>query len=117
MNRKKRFKQAEQLRKLGRNQDKILAHISPREAVILKEMGGSGTTNPATGLPEFCCWGWGGFCYGGGYGGFCYGSYYTPIDYYTPTYSYTPTTIDYTVPTTSWQGTDITGGITNTPEY
>jgi hypothetical protein len=37
----------------GRNGDSILAHITPAEARLLKSMGGSGTINPATGLPEF----------------------------------------------------------------
>lgn len=44
---------AELIRKKGRGRDTILAHITPREARMLKEMGGSGTTNPDTGLPEF----------------------------------------------------------------
>jgi len=44
---------AEQLRKRGRGGDTILAHINPQEAGILKLMGGSGTINPHTGLPEF----------------------------------------------------------------
>jgi hypothetical protein len=37
----------------GRGKDTILAHITPREAQLLKDMGGSGTTNPDTGLLEF----------------------------------------------------------------
>ena len=37
----------------GRGRDTILAHITPKEAQILKDMGGSGTTNPSTGLLEF----------------------------------------------------------------
>ena len=37
----------------GRRGDTMLAHINPREAEMLKRMGGSGTTNPRTGLPEF----------------------------------------------------------------
>jgi hypothetical protein len=37
----------------GRRGDTILAHITPKEAKKLKKMGGSGTTNPETGLPEF----------------------------------------------------------------
>lgn len=37
----------------GRYGDTMLAHISPREARILRQMGGSGTINPNTGLPEF----------------------------------------------------------------
>jgi len=44
---------AEHLQSLGRNGDKILAHINPEEAEILKRMGGMGTINPATGLMEF----------------------------------------------------------------
>ncbi len=37
----------------GRYGDTMLAHISPREARMLRQMGGSGTINPNTGLPEF----------------------------------------------------------------
>ena len=37
----------------GRNGDTMLAHITPAEAQMLKARGGSGTINPATGLPEF----------------------------------------------------------------
>ena len=37
----------------GRGNDTLLAHITPREAEILKAAGGSGTTNPETGLLEF----------------------------------------------------------------
>lgn len=37
----------------GRGNDTLLAHITPREADILKAAGGSGTTNPETGLLEF----------------------------------------------------------------
>jgi len=44
---------AEMIRKFGRGEDKILAHITPEEAAMLKEQGGSGTINPMTGLPEF----------------------------------------------------------------
>ena len=44
---------AEMLRSKGRKGDAILAHISPKEAALLKRKGGSGTTNPETGLPEF----------------------------------------------------------------
>ena len=44
---------AEQLRQQGRGGDTILAHINPQEARILKLMGGSGTINPRTGLPEY----------------------------------------------------------------
>jgi len=41
------------LQSYGRKNDKILAHISPREAEILKRYGGSGGINPDTGLHEF----------------------------------------------------------------
>jgi hypothetical protein len=44
---------AEKIRQFGRGEDKILAHITPEEAAMLKEQGGSGTINPLTGLPEF----------------------------------------------------------------
>lgn len=44
---------AESMRKKGRFGDTILAHINPEEARMLKAMGGSGTINPQTGLPEF----------------------------------------------------------------
>jgi hypothetical protein len=37
----------------GRGEDTVLAHINPAEARMLKSRGGSGTINPATGLPEF----------------------------------------------------------------
>ena len=46
-------KAAEELRKRGRGRDTMLAHITPREAAMLKAKGGSGTINPDTGLPEF----------------------------------------------------------------
>ena len=41
------------LASLGRHGDNMLAHINPREAAMLKRMGGSGTINPRTGLPEY----------------------------------------------------------------
>jgi hypothetical protein len=44
---------AKELQSKGRNGDTILAHINPQEAGILKALGGSGTRNPATGLPEY----------------------------------------------------------------
>ena len=37
----------------GRGGDRILAHVTPEEAELLKSRGGSGTINPMTGLPEF----------------------------------------------------------------
>lgn len=46
-------KVTEELRQQGRNGDTVLAHINPKEAALLRLMGGSGTTNPKTGLPEF----------------------------------------------------------------
>ncbi len=44
---------AQHLQSMGRNGDTMLAHITPEEAALLKRMGGSGTINPDTGLPEF----------------------------------------------------------------
>jgi hypothetical protein len=44
---------AQELHKHGRYGDTMVAHINPQEAAILKAMGGSGTINPVTGLPEF----------------------------------------------------------------
>jgi hypothetical protein len=44
---------AQELPKYGRYGDSIVAHINPEEAMMLKAMGGSGTINPQTGLPEF----------------------------------------------------------------
>jgi len=41
------------LAQMGRNGDTMLAHITPSEARLLRRRGGSGTVNPATGLPEF----------------------------------------------------------------
>jgi hypothetical protein len=44
---------AEMLRQMGRGPDKVLAHITPEEANMLIQAGGSGSINPNTGLPEF----------------------------------------------------------------
>jgi len=44
---------AQELQSKGRNGDTMLAHINPQEAAMLKAMGGSGTINPDTGLPEY----------------------------------------------------------------
>lgn len=44
---------ARQLQAHGRNGDTMLAHINPQEAEMLRQAGGSGSINPATGLPEF----------------------------------------------------------------
>ena len=46
-------KTAAKLEQYGRNGDTMLAHITPEEAQLLKSVGGSGTINPKTGLPEF----------------------------------------------------------------
>lgn len=47
---------ADMVKGFGRKGDTMLAHITPKEAALLKKRGGSGTTNPKTGLMEF----WGG---------------------------------------------------------
>ena len=44
---------ARQVAGKGRGQDTMLAHITPREAAILRSHGGMGTINPQTGLPEY----------------------------------------------------------------
>jgi hypothetical protein len=44
---------AQEMQQMGRGGDTMLAHINPQEAALLKRLGGSGTLNPATGLPEF----------------------------------------------------------------
>ena len=44
---------ARELPKYGRYGDDVVAHISSDEARMLQQMGGSGTINPSTGLPEF----------------------------------------------------------------
>ena len=41
------------LQKKGRGKDTVLAHITPKEAALLKKRGGRGSTNPDTGLLEF----------------------------------------------------------------
>lgn len=41
------------LRSAGRDGDTVLAHINPQEAALLKSLGGRGSRNPVTGLPEF----------------------------------------------------------------
>jgi hypothetical protein len=42
-----------ELAKMGRNGDTMMAHVTPGEAQLLQGLGGSGTINPATGMPEF----------------------------------------------------------------
>lgn len=44
---------AKRLAEKGRGGDTMLAHITPKEANILKAAGGAGTVNPDTGLLEF----------------------------------------------------------------
>ena len=44
---------AELLRSKGRGKDSVLAHITPKEAALLKKRGGRGSRNPQTGLLEF----------------------------------------------------------------
>lgn len=44
---------AAEMARAGRYGDTMLAHINPQEAALLRRMGGSGTINPVTGLPEF----------------------------------------------------------------
>ena len=62
---------AEMLRSKGRGKDTVLAHITPREAALLKSRGGRGSKNPHTGLPEYDDGDFG-FDFGGG------GADYTP---------------------------------------
>ena len=47
---------AEMIRSKGRGRDTMLAHITPREAALLKRKGGSGTINPDTGLRLHAAW-------------------------------------------------------------
>lgn len=44
---------AARLAEAGRRGDKVIAHITPEEAALLKARGGAGTVNPRTGLLEF----------------------------------------------------------------
>ena len=46
-------KAAQQVQSAGRSGDSVLAHINPMEADMLRRMGGRGSINPSTGLPEF----------------------------------------------------------------
>lgn len=43
----------QQVKAAGRGGDTMLAHINPREAAMLKAMGGAGTINPNTGIVEY----------------------------------------------------------------
>jgi hypothetical protein len=40
----------------GRGNDTMLAHITPKEAKMLRSKGGMGIINPSTGLPEYDWW-------------------------------------------------------------
>jgi hypothetical protein len=40
----------------GRGNDTMLAHITPKEAKMLRSKGGAGIINPDTGLPEYDLW-------------------------------------------------------------
>lgn len=44
---------AKMIQEKGRGKDTVLAHITPKEAALLKRRGGRGSRNPATGLLEF----------------------------------------------------------------
>ena len=44
---------AQLLKSRGKGRDTVLAHITPEEAQLLKDEGGSGTINEETGLPQF----------------------------------------------------------------
>lgn len=46
-------RKARRIAKAGRKGDTMLAHLSPKSADTLRSMGGSGTTNPQTGLKEY----------------------------------------------------------------
>lgn len=41
------------LARAGRRGDTELAHVNPQESMLLKVLGGAGTSNPSSGLPEF----------------------------------------------------------------
>jgi len=43
----------ERVAAMGQGGDTILAHINAQEAALLKVLGGSGTINPRTGLPQY----------------------------------------------------------------
>jgi len=46
-------KELQKISNLGRFGDTRLAHVTPQEERMLKAMGGAGTINPYTGLPEY----------------------------------------------------------------
>ena len=45
-------KELKKIAKAGRHGDTMLAHVTPEESALLQALGGSGTINPYTGLPE-----------------------------------------------------------------
>jgi len=49
-------KELNKIAKAGRHGDTMLAHITPEESDLLQALGGSGTINPYTGLPEHFRW-------------------------------------------------------------
>ena len=73
---------ARMLEKKGRGNDTILAHITKKEAQMLKDAGGAGTVNPDTGLLEFY----------DGYEGMSYGEGESIM------YGNTPSASDYSYP-------------------
>lgn len=89
---------AKMLQAKGRGKDRILAHITPKEAALLKKRGGRGSKNPDTGLLEFDD--------GGDIAA-------APID--TSTYTPTDTTIGPSYGSTSGTTSQDTGGISNAP--
>lgn len=73
---------ARMLEKKGRGNDTLLAHITKKEAQMLKDAGGAGTVNPDTGLLEF---------YDGDYQipeSFAYGADYGTQQASAPSFSY-----------------------------
>lgn len=74
---------AQVLQSKGRKGDTVLAHITPKEMMLLKAKGGSGTINPDTGLPEFFY----------SYDDYGADSYMAGADYEAPSYQAAP---DYT---------------------
>jgi len=86
---------AEILASKGRNGDKILAHITPKEAKKLKKEGGAGTINPETGLMEF-------------YDGFDAGGYMAGADYQAPQVQAAPDFTAVSSPVSA--GAEYTGG-------
>jgi hypothetical protein len=79
---------AQMLEKKGRGNDTLLAHITKKEAQMLKDAGGSGTVNPETGLLEFY----------DGYDSMSYGageSLVNPAGYDNSYYSQAPSAADF----------------------